>query len=329
MPDVSVIIPTYNNRDALSRTLRSLFRQTLPADRFEIIVLDDGSTDGTGVMIETMDPPRPVHYHWQPNRGRSAARNAAARRAYGKVLLFLDSDIQASPDLLARHAQYHEHHHGPIGVQGRTVIHPDCKVTFFMKTKEITPDLTRRRRDNLSPHLIVTRNLSIRAEDLWAAGAFDEEFVGYGWEDVELGLRMRDNGVRFLYDPGIVGYHYDIETLERTRAKLRQSGESAVYFWRRHGSMLRLGIFLEVHPVLLPLKWAVYRAGYYGRLARKVLSWAERVQNIWIANECYNYLIWESYYEGVFPAMRTGDHPVRIDANATYPFAPELSATDE
>ncbi|MGH2348325.1 MAG: glycosyltransferase family 2 protein [bacterium] len=329
MPDVSVIIPTYNNRDALSRALRSLFRQSMPADRYEVIVLDDGSTDGTGAMVEALDRPVSVRYDWQPNRGRSAARNAAARMAHGKVLLFLDSDIVASPDLVARHDHYHERHRGPIGVQGRTVIHPDCKVTFFMKTKEITPDLTRRRRDNLSPHLIVTRNLSIRAEDLWAAGAFDEEFVGYGWEDVELGLRMRDNGVRFLYDPGIMGYHYDIETLERTRVKLRQSGESAVYFWRRHGSTLGLGVFLEVHPMLLPLKWAVYRSGYYGRLVRTVLSWAERAQNVWIANECYNYLIWESYYDGVFPALRQGLQPLRVDANATYPIVPELSATDE
>ena len=319
MPELSIIIPTYNNREALAKALQALFRQRGDPHRYEIVVLDDGSTDGTRDAVTALAAPVRLRYHWQPNRGRSAARNAGARVAAGNVLLFLDSDIVASPDLVDRHAQYYRRHLGPVGVQGRTVIDPDCKVTFFMNTKELTPDLTFRRRGNMSPYHVVTRNLSIRAEDFWTAGGFDEQFVGYGWEDIELGLRLHRNGVRFFYDPGIVGFHAEIETLERTRTKRRQSGESAVYFWRKRGARLGMGLFLEIHPMLLPLKWLVYRTGYYGRLARRVLAWAERTQQVWVANECYNYLIWESYYDGVFPALRNGFAPAAVDANATYP----------
>ncbi|HEV8353168.1 MAG TPA: glycosyltransferase [bacterium] len=319
MPDVSVIIPTYNNRDALARALQSLLGQTMPAERYEIIVLDDGSTDGTQELVEKVDAPVRLRYQWQPNRGRSAARNAAADLAGGAVLLFLDSDIVARADLVQRHWEFYQARTDRIGVQGRTVIHPDCKVTFFMKTKELTPDLTWRRHGNMSPYHVVTRNLSIRAEDFRAAGGFDEGFVGYGWEDIELGLRMHRTGVRFLYDPKTVGYHYEIESLERTRSKLREAGESAVYFWRKLGSRLGMGLFLEIHPLLLPLKWTIYRTRLYGDLVRRVLPWAERRQNVWVANECYNYLIWESYYDGVFPALRNGMHPAKTDVNATYP----------
>jgi GT2 family glycosyltransferase len=174
-----------------------------------------------------------------------------------------------------------------------------------MKVKELLPDLTRRRPENLSPYHVITRNLSLRAEDLWAVGGFDESFPGYGWEDIELGLRLHAHGVRFFYDPQAVGYHYDVETLERSREKLRQAGEGAVYFWRKHGRRAGLGLFLEIHPALLPLKWLVYRTGLLARPMRRLLRWAEARERLWICSECYNYLLWEAYYEGVFNALRS------------------------
>jgi hypothetical protein len=69
-----------------------------------------------------------------------------------------------------------------------------------------------------------------------------------------------------------------------------------------------MGLFLEIHPVLLPMKWLIYRAGPYGRLARRILRWAERTESLWVASECYAYLFWEAYYAGVFPA-RGADAP--------------------
>lgn len=304
MPEVSVIIPTYNNRHALIRTLRALFAQQSDPDRYEVIVIDDGSTDGTPSAVDALDPPVRLRYHRQVNGGRAAARNAGARLAEGRILLFLDSDMIASPDLVARHLAHYRRHRGQIAVQGGMLIDPACKVTLFMQTRESTLDLTYRRRRNMSPFQVATRNLSVRAEDFWAAGGFDERFVGYGWEDIDLGLRLHHSGVRIFYDPRIVAFHSEVESLDRMRAKFRQSGESAMYFWRKHRTRWGMGLLLEIHPILLPLKWLVYRTRPYGRLARRMLVWAERTQNAWVAGECYNYLIWEAYYDGVFSALR-------------------------
>ncbi len=304
MPELSVIIPTFNNRPTLEKTLRTLFEQDFPHALYEIVVLDDGSTDGTAEMIGALPSPAPLRYHWQENQGRAAARNAGSRLARGRILLYLDSDILAAPDLLRRHYQYYEEDRSPIGVQGRTLVHPESKVTPFMRTKELFPDLTRRKRTNLSPYHFITRNVSIRAEDLWAVGGFDESFPGYGWEDIELGLRLHANGVTLFYEPSAIGYHHDVETLERTRAKLYQAGVGAVYFWRKHNYRPGLGFFLEIHPVLLPFKWLVYRTGILPPVIRRILSWAERAEYIWICSECYNYLIWESYYAGVFATLK-------------------------
>ena len=306
MLEISVVIPTHNNRQVLERALSALIAQEYPHERYEIVVLDDGSEDDTESMVRTLDSPVRIHYRWQPNRGRAAARNAGSRLATAPVLLYLDSDIIAQPDLLSHHYAYHAAASGPIGVQGRTLVHPASKITPFMKTKELLPDLTVRHRSNLSPYHVITRNLSVRAEDLWAVGGFDESFPGYGWEDIDLGLRLHARGVRFFYDPHALGYHDEVETLERTREKLRQAGEGAVYFWTKHQRRAGLGFFLEIHPALLPLKWLVYRTGALGRAVRRVLPWAERKERIWICSECYNYLLWEAYYDGVFSALRTG-----------------------
>jgi glycosyltransferase involved in cell wall biosynthesis len=302
--DISVVIPTYNNRDVLARTLASVLAQEFRPDRYEVIVLDDGSTDGTDEMMRTIAGPAPIVYRRQENRGRAAARNAGSRLAQGRTILYLDSDIIAQPDLLSRHHARHAASPAPIGVQGRTLVHPRSKTTAYMKTKELLPDLTVRRRTNLSPYHVITRNLSIRAEDLWAVGGFDESFPGYGWEDIELGLRLQSRGVRFVYEPDALGYHDEVETLERTREKLRQAGEGAVYFWTKHGRRTGLGLFLEIHPALLPLKWLVYRTGGIGGVVRRTLPWAEQDERLWICSECYNYLLWEAYYQGVFGALR-------------------------
>ena len=302
--DISVVIPTYNNREALARTLASVLAQDFPPERYEIIVLDDGSTDGTEEMVRTVIGPAPVVYRRQENRGRAAARNAGSRLARGSIILYLDSDIIAQADLVGVHHARHAASTAPVGVQGRTLIHPRSKITPYMKTKELLPDLTVRRRTNLSPYHVITRNLSIRAEDLWAAGGFDESFPGYGWEDIELGLRLQARGVRFVYEPAALGYHDEVETLERTRDKLRQAGTGAVYFWTKHGRRAGLGLFLEIHPALLPLKWLVYRTGVLGAAVRRILPWAERGERLWICSECYNYLLWEAYYHGVFGALR-------------------------
>ncbi len=309
MPELSVIIPTYNNREILQKTLRTLFEQTLSLARYEIVVLDDGSTDGTAEMVQTLAASVPLTYRWQENQGRAAARNAGSRLARGRILLYLDADILAGPDLLERHYRFYAAHRGPIGVQGRTMVHPASKITTFMKTKELFPDLTRRNPTNLSPYHFITRNVSIRAEDLWAVGGFDESFPGYGWEDIDLGLRLHAHGVRLFYDPQAIGFHYDVETLERTRAKLYEAGVGAVYFWRKHNRRNGLAFFLEIHPFMLPLKWFVYRAGVVGALIRRLLPWAERRERIWICSECYNYLNWEAYYAGVFTALNLAGSP--------------------
>jgi len=106
MTRASVVIPTYNKAAYLALTLASLERQS--TRDFEIIVVDDGSTDDTGAVLSSYAKRLPLRLHRQTNRGRSAARNAAVALAEGDVLIFSDDDRIASPHFVASHLGYFE-----------------------------------------------------------------------------------------------------------------------------------------------------------------------------------------------------------------------------
>jgi len=319
--EVSVIIPTYNNRDVLHTTIEALLAQEFSPDHYEIVIADDGPTDGTAEMIGAITGPVPVRYVAQGHVGRSAARNLGARAARGRILLFIDADIWAAPGMLAAHHRHYPPDARRLGVQGRSLTHPDTRVTPFMKAREITPDLTIRRRRHLSPVHIITRNFSTLRAEFEVIGGFDEGFTGYGWEDIELAMRLAARGVTFDYEPDALGYHHHVETLDGLRRKLRQAGEGAVYFWRKYGRSFQLGLFLEILPVMLPLKWLVYQTPLVMPLLRWILPRAEARGWLLVLNECYTNLIWEAYYEGVFTALRQPTDAVKAAGERNVPIS--------
>ncbi|HYM90121.1 MAG TPA: glycosyltransferase [bacterium] len=312
--ELSVIIPTYNNGGVLARTLDALLAQRCSPDLYEIVIVDDGSTDGTAEMVRRLHSPVPIRYVAQPNRGRAAARNLGARVARGRILLFLDSDFFAAPDLLAAHVKHYPPAARRIGIQGASRTHPDTLITPFMQGREVRLEVSPGPPGRISLFRISTRNLSLLRAEFIDVGGFDEAFGGYGWEDIELAWRLYARGVRFTYEPRALGDHYQVQDLEGLREKMRQGGKAAVYFWWKHGRSWWLGLRLEVAPVLLPIKWLVYRTRLLTPLVRWLLPRAEARGWRSLVSECTNHLVWEAYYEGVFSVLaegRSGRHAFR------------------
>lgn len=318
--DLSVIVPTYNNRPVLERVLEALLRQTFPPSRYEVVIVDDGSTDGTAEMLERFRGALQMQYLAQANRGRAAARNAGAHAARGRILVFLDSDFFPVPGLLAEHHKHYPPDAAGIGVQGASRTHPEALTTAFMRARETYLEVPPGPPGRISLFRVSTRNLSLVKSDFVAAGGFDEAFGGYGWEDIELAWRLRARGVRFSYEPKATGDHYQVQDLEGLRNKMREGGRSAVYFWTKHGRSVWLGIRLEIIPLLLPFKWLVYRTPLFTAPIRRLLPLAEARGWRYVLSECTNHLVWEAYYEGVFAAL--ADRKAPRSAAQARPAAP-------
>ena len=202
MPEISVVIPTYNRLDTLSYVLPTLLAQDLPVSEYELLVCDSNSTDGTAEYLAELQAAHPTVRHLPgAYSGRAAARNAGIMAARGAIVLFNDADILASPNLLSTHMRRHRERTG-IAIVGLEVQVKDFAEYVFKRDRpEARGHLHPPSRKKLSWLYFLTGNASVRRTDLLRAGCFDESFTGYGHEDLELGYRLQRLGVDILYEP--------------------------------------------------------------------------------------------------------------------------------
>ena len=132
--EVSVVIPTYNRLDTLPEVLAAIEGQQAPF-AWELVVVDDGSTDGTGGWLAGRRFPIPARVVSQPNRGPAAARNAGVTAARGELVAFLGDDTVPSPGWLAAHRQAHGRRGDPpeLAVLGHTRWHARMRLTPFLR----------------------------------------------------------------------------------------------------------------------------------------------------------------------------------------------------
>lgn len=257
IPELSVVIPTYNRLETLRVVVPKLLESDLRADRFEIIVADSNSVDGTAEFLRDVAAAYPnVHHVPGPYAGRAGARNAGITAARGWVVFFTDSDIIASPDLLAQHLSGHRHESGiaivGMEVQVATLEEYERKCANPALRKPLHGTAHKR----LSWLYFLTGNASVRRADLIRAGLFDEAFTGYGHEDLELGYRLEKAGIRISYEPRAVNYHWQYIPFSEQKEKMKLAGRSTVRFYRKHPDpmvKLRLGmtpISLKAHSLL-------------------------------------------------------------------------------
>jgi len=240
---VSLIIPTHNEKKILARTLNYLMVQDYPRDQYEIIVVDDGSTDGTQEMVESKTESKiSLRCLYQKQRGPHFARNLGIEKARGEIIIFVDSDIFTAPNFITEHVKFHQKF-GDVVVSGPLVRTDRMNHTFS--------DTGKRKLKKLSfvfsfPSFI-TSNLSVRRKFLIKVGGFDEEFTGFGWHDWELGLRLKKLGLEAKRNINAMVYHYKEKTslsdLPSSCKKKREQGRNAVLYYRKHPSLkVKLGI---------------------------------------------------------------------------------------
>lgn len=228
-------MPTFERKDVLLQTLEAISGQEYEGP-WEVVVVDDGSLDGTAEVVSNWIRARPgFRYIRQENSGPARARNRGAAEARGNVLIFLDNDILVEKDFLARHLRALAVHPG-AWIVGRIVSLPELKRSPFGRFRIAMTEEFQGSCEERDIESLTAANVAIPKTDFRVLGGFDEQFEIASCEDADLALRARASGIRLRYVPDIVGTHLDwADTLERFCERQRLYSISDVILFRKHG----------------------------------------------------------------------------------------------
>lgn len=264
MRDLSVQICTHNRRRLLREVLRSLADQTLPRGRYEVVLVDDGCTDGTAEMVQGLELPYRMVYLRQEHSGLAAARNAGIRAATGRVMLYIDDDVLADRRLLEEHLIVHDRH-------DRVVVNGWVNHV----AEPVRPPRPRFTMADISTSFFWTSNVSVKRRHLLEAGLFDEDFKEYGWEDQEMGLRLMALGLRARNNYRAIGYHVKRPPRRRDLPRLLAQAEAKARTARLYVSKhprLRTRLATGINPPRLAADRMVRLGGWLERFCRRRLE---------------------------------------------------------
>ena len=211
MIQVSVVVPTHNRKTDLENCLDALLRQTYPADQFEILVADDGSTDGTEQLVEQFRSRTGPSIRWlgEPRKGPSAARNRGIRNARGEWVAMTDDDCQPEPDWLESFCDAMKAHPEWAGCGGSIVRRNDSPISRYIDDHR----LFEHPMYGGEVWYLVTANAIYRKAVLDEVGGFEELIDWPGGEDFDLSHRIRQRGYQLGVEPRAVIRHKHRDTL--------------------------------------------------------------------------------------------------------------------
>lgn len=223
----SVVIPTYNRLPILTKCLTALEQQDFDED-YEVVVVDDGSTDDTIVFLQKNADRFPhVRLILQEHQGAAIARNRGIDEARGETIVFIDSDLVVLPSFLSAHR-------AKLQDKDRCFTYGRVINTNNFDNPTSEPfKLT-----DFSAAFFATGNVAIGKKWLIEAGKFDPMFSQYGWEDLELGVRLKKLGLKLIPCPEAVGYHwhppFNLAQIPRLIEQERQRGRMGILFYQKH-----------------------------------------------------------------------------------------------
>jgi len=279
--EVSVIVATHDRCALLVDLLRGLARQTLEADRFEVIVVDDGSRTPVRPELERLDPPFPLTLLEQANQGAAAARHRGILHASGEIVVIVDDDMSVPPDFLAQHVEAHARGNtlvlGHILDEGADMASRPLFVRMHAAQLHQQWEAIRSGRDRARGINVCTGNVSFRRRDYLAVGGFDRTLARS--EDRELGVRLEKAGARLAFADGARTVHRsDVADLEVWMRRNLLYGVYDLRIARLHADVedanpwRYLFLINPVSRVLVAL--ALVRPGIGQRLSRSALQLA-------------------------------------------------------
>ncbi|MBI3378245.1 MAG: glycosyltransferase [Nitrospirae bacterium] len=264
----SVIIPAYNADGTIGKCLESLMNQSVPKEAYEIIVLDDGSTDSTAEKAKKFS----VRYFFQTNQGPATARNAGAKEAKGEIILFTDSDCIPGKNWIEKMAVPFNNPEvmavkGAYKTEQKTLTARFAQIEFEERFNML--------KKTESIDMVDTYSAGYRKSVFISLGGFDPSFPVANNEDTELSYKMSRSGYKMVFNPDAIVYHLNHPDSVKRYARLK--------FWRGYWRMvvykrypdkmlkdsytpqsLKLQIlFLFLFLTCLPLTWLLPNLMFY------------------------------------------------------------------
>ncbi len=208
LPRISVIIPVRNRDDVILRTLNALENQDYDQSLYQVIVVDDASTDETLDQLIAFSADTRIDFKiiQGPGKGAGYARNLAMEHAQGEILLFLDGDTIPELDLVRKHVELHEQHYHPVCIMGRVDMSLELDNHRQYRLFDTEMPFHSDKMQRVDWQMYRAANTSITWSAIHSIGGFDLELKAA--EDTELAWRLNDKGIPIYYYNSLVCMHH-------------------------------------------------------------------------------------------------------------------------
>jgi len=247
--NVSIVIPTYNRKLILEKCLIALENQKLNKNvgNYEVIVIDDGSTDGTSSWIKkNRDFLKHVVLYEQDHGGPALGRNLGVIKSKYEVIIFIDSDLIVLENFITCHVErlldFWKENNKKCFTYGSVINTSNFQNPQSEKFKLIDTSFA----------YFATGNVAISKELILSVGLFDTSFSLYGWEDLELGERLKKSGTKLIKCPEAVGFHwhpaFECNQINALIAQEKERAKMALVFFKKHRN-LRVRFMIQLTPI--------------------------------------------------------------------------------
>ena len=254
--NVSIVIPTYNRKPILEKCLLALENQKLDKNisNYEVIVVDDGSTDGTSSWIKNNKAHLPhVVLFQQEHGGPALGRNLGVIKSKYEIIIFIDSDLVVLENFITCHVEK------LLSYWGKNDKKCFTYGSVVNTSNFLNPQSEKHKIIDTSFAYFATGTVAIAKELILSVGLFDTSFSLYGWEDLELGERLKKIGTKLIKCPSAVGFHwhppFNCEQIESLIIQEKERAKMALVFYKKHPN-LRVRFMIQLTP-LHTLLWQI------------------------------------------------------------------------
>jgi len=280
--EITILIPTHNRGRILVKTLEAINAQTYDLNKVEVLVIDDFSEDNPKRSLTEFLQRNKVrfqlrYFRMPRNSGQGMVRNRGVGLAEGRMLFFLGDDTIPKENFIHEHMKVHHENEGEeIAVLGRVFWADEVRNDFMNYIENIQFHYqTIKDKNNVKFHFY-TSNISL-AKKWFRNEKYSEAFKNYGLEDLEIGYRLENNGLRVVYNPEAIVYHHHSYDFRQFCDRMVNVGRSAKVFVELHPELKRKFIPLGINI----LKWFAFL------LSRKKI-FSRRLY--WYSNFIYCYI---------------------------------------